>query len=120
MNSKQLLLTTVLITSLSSAVMAEITIGSNPTYRDYKEYPGAAMDSFLNGAYDGISWYLVAQMSKKSSKDILICPPRNMVINLNNIKDIINRQAKHIGADADDKPLVFILINGLRRTFPCN
>lgn len=120
MSIRQLLLTTALITSLSSAAMAEITIGSNPTYRDYKEYPGSAMDSFLNGAYNGISWYLASHSNKKSSKDILICLPNHLVVNLSNVKDIVNRQAERMGADADDTPLGMILSFGLQRTFPCN
>ena len=90
----------------------------------YGEYKTSTDDKdyieHLKSVESGMSWMQL--MSKKS----LYCPPKNLKINLDTLRDAIElgleslKNRNFSSQEIDNFPIELIMLNGLETIFPCN
>jgi hypothetical protein len=77
---------------------------------------------YLKGLGDGIVWANAA--AEQYSKTRLFCQPGKLAFNVENYRDIVDRQITDLARtmlpnSLDDTALALVLVTGLRTTFPC-
>ena len=96
-------------------IKAQIPLSEYNRFKDidvYKEY--------IWGVSQGYSW-ANANLAGVDEREPLYCQPPKMLLNRKNIHDMLEREIKDYGhLYPKDGPLEQILLNALKRTFPCN
>ena len=95
--------------------------------RDYDNMSKIEKDSlrmYINGVGEGTSWMSIIQESNNKEYKKLYCPPEDLVLDVNNYVDIlekrINKVKKLNYSNLGNFPIGMELINGLIDTFPCD
>ena len=101
---------------VSSPMAADVTSLSVQNFQRLRANGGEAFALVIKGMEDGIgisNAVLVAE-----GKSPLYCPPPSLVLNHENALQILTSEIAQ-SKRAPDAPLSLVLLDGLRRNFPC-
>ena len=113
---------TLMLFVIGTILWAETTVKEYRLEREPSHKWNAFNQVYIQGLGDG---FIVANIaSRTDGKGPLFCPPRNLSLNLENYKSIlddeIEQQSKVQTADVlEQAPISVLLLSGLQRTFPC-
>jgi hypothetical protein len=115
MGIRKLTYTIVLLLAMPLCAKAGMAIGEYKTYQSTSN-SSEVLQIYVNGLWEGILW-TDAKIGPTGQKQIY-CPPKGLVINGPDIKEILDAKARSVSSD-DIYPVALVVLDALKAMYPC-